>query len=418
MLPDAKSLIDVRAVGLERADALAQLVGRVGGARLNLAERTEHARTAHRAGVDRIAPRLVAGGAERLHGRESGVQHRVEVRLHRLVDLLRRFARLAGPLAVETVRLEVPVDVHVHVDHAGHQRDVAEVVRHGAAALIDRDNLRAAHFDDRVGARSTAAVEQAGRANGDRIGMSPAFVLPDEPRRQRRLRPRSDNAETDGCAHGGSIDPPACDRIAEPMTAGPATSSTSTDSPRRRPRPRRSDSRANWRRAASAFSCPDLNEPAFETLTVTRMLDQTRGGDRPAPTRRWRWSDRASVRLSRCTPRTAIAPARSIDSFCSRRRSTSAATGCGSSASTASTSGARRGRLRVFHYAINEPRDVGFAPLRGRRALRRVQRHTRASRRWSSRAGSDASVDPAMVEQWAADAPGRGRCGCSTTTIN
>ena len=25
------------------------------------------------------------------------------------------------------------------------------------------------------------------------------------------------------------------------------------------------------------FSCPDLNEPAFETLTVTRMLEQTRG---------------------------------------------------------------------------------------------------------------------------------------------
>jgi predicted esterase YcpF (UPF0227 family) len=28
------------------------------------------------------------------------------------------------------------------------------------------------------------------------------------------------------------------------------------------------------------YDCPDLNEPAFETLTVTRMLEQGEGGDR------------------------------------------------------------------------------------------------------------------------------------------
>ena len=50
-----------------------------------------------------------------------------------------------------------------------------------------------------------------------------------------------------------------------------------------RRRPRRSDSGASSTRAAIGYACPDFNDPAFETLTVTRMLDQTAAAIAAAP---------------------------------------------------------------------------------------------------------------------------------------
>jgi hypothetical protein len=94
-------------------------------------------------------------------------RNRVEVRRERVdAYALGRFARA---LAEEAVRLEVPVDMDVDIDHAGHQRHVTQVVSDGALATVNRDDLRSADFDDGVRARSAAPVEQACCTNCDGI---------------------------------------------------------------------------------------------------------------------------------------------------------------------------------------------------------------------------------------------------------
>src|SRR6478736_3005193 len=73
-----EELDEVGAVGLELADAIAQLVRRALAA-LNLTERRKDARPVDGARVDRLSQGLVSGPADRLDGREAGHEGRARV---------------------------------------------------------------------------------------------------------------------------------------------------------------------------------------------------------------------------------------------------------------------------------------------------------------------------------------------------
>lgn len=151
------------------------------------------------------------------------------------------------------------------------------------------------------------------------------------------------------------------------------------------------------------FSCPDFNEPAFETLTVTRMLDQTRLAiaEAEAPVALIGSSLGAFVALHAASRDETgkvdrlilLAPA--LDFGGNRLRQLG---------EHGIDEWRRTGRLRVFHYAHNEPRDVGFALYED--AARydawdvspRVPTLVFQGRR-------DESVDPQMVERWAIGRP-------------
>jgi len=153
------------------------------------------------------------------------------------------------------------------------------------------------------------------------------------------------------------------------------------------------------------FSCPDFNQPSFETLTVTRMLDHTRAAvatAAPGPVALIGSSLGAFVALHAAAQEAAhesppgrisrvvlLAPALDL-----REGPGHADIGLWR----------RTGRLRVFHHAWNEDRDVGFAL------------HEDAARYDSFdvalslpilvfQGTRDASVDPAMVIQWARERP-------------
>jgi pimeloyl-ACP methyl ester carboxylesterase len=149
------------------------------------------------------------------------------------------------------------------------------------------------------------------------------------------------------------------------------------------------------------YSCPDLNLPAFETLTVTRMLEQTReaieaagagpvalvgsslGGFVAVHAAAQPWA-RAVDRLVLLAPAFEFGgerPWQMPDRRVAEWRAT--------------------GRMRVMHFAYDEWRDVGFALYED------------ASRYDAFALGDpvptliiqgrhDASVDPAAVERWAA----------------
>lgn len=108
------------------------------------------------------------------------------------------------------------------------------------------------------------------------------------------------------------------------------------------------------------FSCPDFNEPSFETLTVTRMLEQTEAAVNAAhgPVALVGSSLGAFVAVhaaARATANTSIdrllllAPA--FDFGGNRLRQLG---------ETGVDEWRRRGVLRVFHYGLGEMRDVGF----------------------------------------------------------
>jgi hypothetical protein len=168
-------------------------------------------------------------------------------------------------------------------------------------------------------------------------------------------------------------------------------------------------SKATWfgRELAScgvAYSCPDFNQPSFETLTVTRMIGQTlaaveTAGEGPvaligsslgayvavhaAAADAGRWIDRLVLlapaldfggnRLTHLGPH-------SIDEW------------------------RRAGKLTIDHYAAGEPRDVGFALYEDAAAydawdvLLDLPMLVVQGRR-------DDVVDPAMVGRWCAARP-------------
>jgi pimeloyl-ACP methyl ester carboxylesterase len=151
------------------------------------------------------------------------------------------------------------------------------------------------------------------------------------------------------------------------------------------------------------FSCPDLNEPAFETLTVTRMLDQARTAIAQAsgPVALFGSSLGAFValhaanedRTGRVDRLVLMAPA--LDFGGNRLRQLGEH---GIEEWRAS------GRLSVFHYALNEPRDVHFG-LYEDAARYDAFAVTVPKPTLVFQGRRDASVDPVMVERWAATQP-------------
>lgn len=169
-------------------------------------------------------------------------------------------------------------------------------------------------------------------------------------------------------------------------------------------------------RLGVGFSCPDFNRPSFETLTVTRMLEQTRAAvDAAGPVRVALIGSSlgAFVALhaaARESARAASAPmarhpggridrlillAPALDFGGNRLRQLGA---------HGIDEWRARGTLRVFHYALNQPADVGFGLYED------AARYDAFSLDvpWPTlviQGTRDASVDPIMVERWASSRP-------------
>jgi uncharacterized protein len=152
------------------------------------------------------------------------------------------------------------------------------------------------------------------------------------------------------------------------------------------------------------FSCPDFNQPAFESLTVTRMLEQTRRAiAEAAPPVALVGSSlgafvavhaAAADETARVDRLVLLAPA--LDFGGNRLRQLGA---------HGIEEWRRTGRLPVFHYAFGEPREVGFALYEDAAAYDAFDlRLSQPALAFQGR--QDASVDPAMVETWAAERPG------------
>jgi pimeloyl-ACP methyl ester carboxylesterase len=146
------------------------------------------------------------------------------------------------------------------------------------------------------------------------------------------------------------------------------------------------------------YSCPDFNEPSFETLTVTRMLDQTREVVEKAegPVALVGSSLGAFVAVhaadrdqtGKINRLVLLAPA--LDFGGNRLRQLG---------EHGIEEWRRRGKLSVFHYAMNEPRDVGFALYED------AARYDAITLRLKQpilvfQGRHDASVNPKMVEKW------------------
>lgn len=163
-----------------------------------------------------------------------------------------------------------------------------------------------------------------------------------------------------------------------------------------------------------SFACPDFNEPAFETLTVTRMLDQVRraiaqtpagpialvgsslGGFVALHAAAARGTEAASRKRppSPCVDRLILlAPA--LDFGGNRLRQLG---------DRGIDEWRREGRLSVFHYAANEQRDIGFA-LYEDAARFDALALTVTLPILVFQGRQDDAVDPVSVERWARGRP-------------
>ena len=151
------------------------------------------------------------------------------------------------------------------------------------------------------------------------------------------------------------------------------------------------------------YDCPDLNQPAFETLTVTRMLEQAKAAiaSAAAPVALVGSSLGAFVAVhAAAQDRTAkvdrvvlLAPA--LDFGGNRMRQLG---------EHGIDEWRRSGRLRVYHYADDAYRDVGFALYEDAAAYDAFT-VTLTLPVLAFQGENDESVDPRMVERWAADRP-------------
>jgi pimeloyl-ACP methyl ester carboxylesterase len=151
------------------------------------------------------------------------------------------------------------------------------------------------------------------------------------------------------------------------------------------------------------FACPDLNEPDFSTLTVTRMLEQIR----------------AVIDTAR-SPVALIGS--SLGAFVALHAAAAAGTGTvdrlilmapaldfgGNRLRQLGEVGIeewrRSGQLRVHHYASGQPRDVGFELFEDAAQYDALTLEmTLPILAFQGR--QDASVDPKLVERWAATRP-------------
>ena len=155
------------------------------------------------------------------------------------------------------------------------------------------------------------------------------------------------------------------------------------------------------------FACPDLNEPDFTTLTVTRMLHQTAAvvDAARAPVALIGSSLGAFVALHAAAAAAAAAGSGTVDrlilmapalDFGGNRLRQLGDVGI--------EEWSRSGKLRVHHFASGEQRDVGFDLYRD------AARYDALTLELplpilAFQGRQDASVDPKMVERWAATRP-------------
>ena len=149
------------------------------------------------------------------------------------------------------------------------------------------------------------------------------------------------------------------------------------------------------------FACPDFNQPAFETLTITRMLEQMEAAieQATAPVALVGSSLGAFVAVHAAArdPKgkvdrlVLLAPA--LDFGGNRLRQLG---------EYGIDEWRRTGRLRVFHYATGTYSDVDFALYEDAAGYDAFKVQLRQpSLIFQGR--HDASVDPLMVERWAAE---------------
>jgi len=153
------------------------------------------------------------------------------------------------------------------------------------------------------------------------------------------------------------------------------------------------------------FSCPDFNQPSFDTLTTTRMLEQTRAAMAaapPGPVAVIGSSLGAFVAVHAANDpamRTRIARlillAPALDFGGNRLRQLG---------EHGIEEWRRSGKLRVFHYADEQERDVGFG-LYEDAARYDAFVVEPAMPTLVFQGTRDASVDPGMVRQWCAARP-------------
>jgi len=152
-----------------------------------------------------------------------------------------------------------------------------------------------------------------------------------------------------------------------------------------------------------AFACPDFNEPSFETLTITRMLEQTREEIERAsgPVALVGSSLGAFVALHAADRDTTgkvvrlILMAPALDFGGNRLRQLG---------EHGIAEWRERGSIRMFHYAYGEPREIGFA-LYEDAARYDALALTVVKPTLVFQGRHDASVNPDMVEQWASGQP-------------
>jgi len=155
------------------------------------------------------------------------------------------------------------------------------------------------------------------------------------------------------------------------------------------------------------FACPDFNEPAFETLTVTRMLDQTAAAidDAPAGPVALVGSSLGAFVALHAAARDAASARRRVDRMVLMAPALDFG---GNRLRQLGEHGIeewkRAGTLRVFHYAHHADRDVGYALYED--AARYDAFDVNLALPMLVFQGTrDGSVDPSMVVRWARARP-------------
>jgi len=155
-----------------------------------------------------------------------------------------------------------------------------------------------------------------------------------------------------------------------------------------------------------SFDAPDFNQPAFETLTVTRMLEQTQAAIARAPA-----GPVALIgsSLGGFVALLAASQSRSLAASVDRLILLAPALDFGGSrlrrfGEHRIDEWRRAGRVTVFHYAANQEREIGFGLYED---AARYDAMTLESRLPTLvfQGRQDDVVDPAMVEQWASGRP-------------
>jgi len=156
-------------------------------------------------------------------------------------------------------------------------------------------------------------------------------------------------------------------------------------------------------RQGVAFSCPDFNQPSFEDLTVTRMLAQTCDAVRNGPSGPVALigSSLGAFVAVHAAAQDRAAATPTIDRLVLLAPALDLSRGPGN----ADVGEWRQtGRLRIFHHAWNEFRDVGYALYED--ASRFDALNLKLPLPMLVFQGTrDASVDPEMVRRWARSRP-------------